>query len=71
MLKTSIDSVGRRHIPDYLLLTDRGPIVVDVKPRHRPDSPKVAFTLAWTRKVVESSGWRFGAADRHAITAGR
>jgi hypothetical protein len=59
MLKTSVDRVGRRHIPDYLLLTDTGPIVVDVKPRHRLDSPKVAFTLAWTRKVVESRGWRF------------
>jgi hypothetical protein len=59
MLKTSIGGAGRRHIPDYLLLTDLGPIVVDVKPRHRVDSPKVAFTLAWTRKVVESRGWRF------------
>jgi hypothetical protein len=59
MLKTSIGGAGRRHIPDYLLLTDLGPIVVDVKPRHRVDSPKVAFTLAWTRKVVEPCGWRF------------
>jgi hypothetical protein len=59
MLKTSIERVGRRHIPDYLLLTDTGPVVVDVKPRHRLDSPKVARTLAWTREVVESRGWRF------------
>jgi hypothetical protein len=59
MLKTSISGAGRRHVPDYQLLTDLGPIVVDVKPRHRVDSPKVAFTLAWTRKVVESRGWRF------------
>lgn len=59
MLKVSIDRVGRRHIPDYLLLTDTGPMVVDVKPRQLLDTPKVAFTLAWTRKMVESRGWRF------------
>ena len=69
MLKTPIDHAGRRHIPDYLLLTDTGPIVIDVKPRHRSDSPKVAFTLAWTRTVVESAGGgsRSGAGHRRFL----
>lgn len=35
LLKADIDGKVRKHIPDYLLLTDAGPLVVDVKPRHR------------------------------------
>lgn len=59
MLKAVVEGRLRRHIPDYLLLTDDGPVVVDVKPRHRLERPKVAFTFAWTRAVVASRGWRY------------
>ena len=48
----------KRHVPDYLLSTDTRPVVVDVKPRDQLTKPKVARTLAWTRTVIESQGWR-------------
>ncbi|MFG2431984.1 TnsA-like heteromeric transposase endonuclease subunit [Streptomyces sp. NPDC048590] len=41
LLKAVVEGRLRRHIPDYLLLTDDGPVVVDVKPRHRLERPKV------------------------------
>ncbi|MEU7060870.1 TnsA-like heteromeric transposase endonuclease subunit [Streptomyces sp. NPDC046197] len=50
LLKAVVEGRLRRHTPDYLLLTDDGPVVVDVKPRHRLERPKVAFTCAWTRR---------------------
>ncbi|MBB6416637.1 TnsA-like heteromeric transposase endonuclease subunit [Streptomyces sp. AK010] len=59
LLKAVVEGRQRRHIPDYLLLTDDGPVVVDVKPRHRLERPKVAFTFAWTRAAVASRGWRY------------
>jgi hypothetical protein len=48
LLKAVVDGQLRRHVPDYLLLTDAGPVVVDVKPQHRLAKPEVAATLAWT-----------------------
>ncbi|PJM98968.1 transposase [Streptomyces sp. CB01201] len=57
LFKADIDGKVRKHIPDYLLLTDDGPVVVDVKPRHRLQKPEVAFTFAWTREAVTSRGW--------------
>jgi hypothetical protein len=46
-------------VPDYLLMTDAGPVVVDVKPQHRLDRPEVVATFGWTREVVSGRGWRF------------
>lgn len=59
LLQTVLEGKVRRHIPDYLLLTGQAPVVVDVKPRHRLSKPAVAFTFDWTRKVVESRGWKY------------
>lgn len=59
LLRAEVGGVTRRHVPDYLLLTDAGPVVVDVKPAHRLDRSEVAATLAWTRTAVEGRGWRF------------
>jgi hypothetical protein len=59
LLRAEVDGVTRRHVPDYLLMTDAGPVVVDVKPRHRLDRPEVAATFGWTREVVGGRGWRF------------
>ncbi|MCY0947842.1 TnsA-like heteromeric transposase endonuclease subunit [Streptomyces antarcticus] len=59
LLRADVDGVLRRHIPDYLLATAVGPLVVDVKPRHRAVKPEHAFTFAWTREAVESRGWRY------------
>jgi len=46
-------------VPDFLLLTEEGPIVVDVKPQHLVTDEKVAATLAWTSLVVQARGWRY------------
>lgn len=59
LLKAEVGRVVRRHIPDYLLAADAGPLVVDVKPRHRATRQENVFTFAWTRQAVESRGWRY------------
>ncbi len=43
-------------MPDFLLTTDAGPVVVDVKPVAHP---KVALALTWARELVEARGWGF------------
>ncbi|WP_371632182.1 TnsA-like heteromeric transposase endonuclease subunit [Streptomyces sp. NBC_01259] len=48
-----------KHIPDYLLITGEGPVVVDVMPFRRLSRPEVAFTFEWTRRAVECRGWRY------------
>lgn len=59
LLKAGLGGEVRRHIPDYLLLTDDGPVVVDVKPRRRLEKPEISITFAWTREAVTSRGWRY------------
>ncbi|MFD7845223.1 TnsA-like heteromeric transposase endonuclease subunit [Nocardia sp. NPDC059764] len=59
LLRSEVDGQLRRHVPDYLLLTEQGPIVVDVKPASCLTVPKVGFTFEWTRRLVESRGWRY------------
>ncbi|MFJ4636369.1 TnsA-like heteromeric transposase endonuclease subunit [Streptomyces hygroscopicus] len=59
LLTAVVGGEVRKHIPDYFLITEHGPVVVDVKPRRRLSAPVVAFTFAWTRQAVESRGWRY------------
>jgi TnsA endonuclease N terminal len=59
LLKAQITGQVRRHIPDFLLVTDAGPVVVDVKPAQYLGKKKIAFTLAWCRAVVEDRGWEY------------
>lgn len=59
LLKAVVDGQVRTHVPDYFLITDSGPVVVDVKPRQRLPRPVVSFTFAWTRRAVELRGWRY------------
>ncbi len=49
----------RRHVPDYLLRTDSGPVVVDVVRARRLMDPKIQALCAWTRQVVESRSWTY------------
>jgi hypothetical protein len=56
MMQTSIGGKIRRHIPDYLLLTDGGPVVVDVKPAELLDDPAVAETFRLDRDRVHRAG---------------
>lgn len=59
MLRTVLEGKVRKHIPDYLLLTDHGPVIVDVKPLRRLSRPEVEFTFNWSRQAVESRGWQY------------
>jgi hypothetical protein len=59
LLKTTVDRRVRRHVPDFLLIDEQGPVVVDVKPLAQLSNPKVSFTLDWTRTLVEGRGWRY------------
>ncbi|WP_078655755.1 TnsA-like heteromeric transposase endonuclease subunit [Streptomyces fulvoviolaceus] len=62
LITAEIDGTLRRHVPDFLILRDgMVPLVVDVKPRHLLTRPKIAFSLGWARKVMESCGWEFQA----------
>jgi hypothetical protein len=64
LLCALVDGQRRKHVPDYLLFSDDGPIVVDVKPRARLEQPRVSFTLSWTVEVVVTSrGWRYEVAS--------
>ncbi|SCD95827.1 TnsA endonuclease N terminal [Streptomyces sp. DvalAA-14] len=59
LMTARIDGTERKHIPDFLLMTTSGPLVVDVKPAKRLSRPEVAFTFAWSRQVIESRGWAY------------
>jgi len=59
LLTAQVAGSLRRHVPDFLLVTDSGPVVVDVKPQQHLGREKVAFTLAWCRAAVEGRGWAY------------
>ena len=59
LIRSKVQGVVRRHIPDYLLLTDADPVLVDVKPHELVSSTEVAETFEWVHNVIESLGWRF------------
>ena len=56
---SAVKGVVRRHVPDFLLITEAGPLVVDVKPKNKLAEATVADTLAWTRAAIESRGWSY------------
>src|SRR5215472_12190197 len=53
LLKSQVGGKIRKHVPDYFLFTDHGLVVIDVKPEHLLAKPTVAYTFAWTRRLVE------------------
>jgi hypothetical protein len=63
VMQTQLRGKTRRHIPDYLLLTDDGPVVVDVKPADLLEDPTVAETFEWVRAAVAALGWSFEVAS--------
>ena len=59
LLKAGMKAGVRRHVPDFLLVSDAGPTVVDVKPLRLLSKPEAGAALAWTRELVEGRGWRY------------
>lgn len=59
LIEADVDGKRRRHIPDYLLQTASGPVIVDVKPLRFTTVDKIEYTLAWTRQLIEDLGWDY------------
>lgn len=59
LLKAKVGGKIRKHIPDYFMATDHGPVVIDVKPAQLLDKQTVAYTFGWTRRLVEARGWQY------------
>lgn len=59
LMSAVVAGIKRRHVPDFLLLTDVGPVVVDVKRKAALDKPAVAGTLAWSAHLVAQKGWGY------------
>jgi hypothetical protein len=59
LLTALVNGRTRQHIPDFLLVTDLEPVVVDVKPARLLEREKVAFTLGWTARAVAERGWGY------------
>jgi hypothetical protein len=58
-LRAEVNGQLRQHIPDYLLNTDDGPVVVDVIRRERLTEDKIVLLSTWTRIILESLGWGY------------
>lgn len=59
-LRAHVGGKARRHTPDFLFVRGDGhATVVNVKPAHRVDDPKIADTFAWTRRAVQDHGWDY------------
>ncbi|MDR3658463.1 MAG: TnsA-like heteromeric transposase endonuclease subunit [Mycobacterium sp.] len=58
-LEAKVDGKTRRYTPDYLLLTSKDPVVVEVKPRNWLTRPKVIRRTTLARQLVEQRGWQY------------
>jgi hypothetical protein len=60
LLEAVVSGHVRRHVPDYLLRTHAGLVVVDVVRRQRlTENLKIQALCAWTREVIEALGWGY------------
>jgi hypothetical protein len=58
-IKAGIEGERLTRIPDYLVLGEEEPLVIDVTRKARMDKPKYARLFDLTRRVVESRGWKY------------
>jgi len=60
LLRATVDGRKRRHVPDFLLAhADHTVRIVNVKPAHRLNDPKVASALAWPTGLIADQGWGY------------
>jgi hypothetical protein len=50
-------------VPDYLVISDGGPVVIDVTRAEKLKDPKFTAMFDRTRRVVEARGWRYEIAN--------
>jgi hypothetical protein len=65
-LVANVEGTPLTRVPDFLAITDTGPLIVDVKRALELDDPDVAQILALTRRVVEDRGWAYELATEPA-----
>jgi TnsA-like endonuclease N terminal len=58
-LVAKVEGTRLTRTPDFLVITSRGPLIVDVKPELELQKPNVAQVLTLTRRVVEGRGWEY------------
>lgn len=58
-ITAEVDGKARRHVLDYMLDTDDGPVVVDVVRQERLSHPKIQLLCSWTRQILESVDWSY------------
>ena len=58
-LTAFVNGRRRSHIPDYLLNTDAGPVLVDVVRGERLENPKIQLLCDWTKQIAESLSWDY------------
>jgi hypothetical protein len=61
LLTARVNGRRRKHVPDYLLRTADGLVVVDVVRAERLENPNVQSLCSWTRQIVESLSWSYRA----------
>ena len=58
-LRTKVDGVLLTRIPDFLAITEAGPLIIDVKGVRALRDPDIQRKLALTRKAIEARGWAY------------
>jgi hypothetical protein len=58
-LRAKVAGERLRRVPDYLVCTDQGPLVIDVTRAKKMSDPEFRRRLDLTRQVIESRGWRY------------
>ena len=58
-IRSQLDGERLTRVPDYLVLTDAEPVVIDVTRKERLETPKFKLLFDRTRRFVESRGGRY------------
>ena len=58
-LKARVAGERLRRVPDYLVCTEQGPMVIDVTRAKKMEDPESHRMLDLSRQVMESRGWRY------------
>jgi hypothetical protein len=63
LLRAEVDGQTRRHIPDFLLETADGPVVIDVVRTTRLSNARIIQLLSWTEQLAVAQGWMYRVAS--------
>lgn len=63
LLQAEVGGQTRRHIPDFLLETADGPVVVDVVRTARLDHERIIRLCSWTEQLANAQAWTYRVAS--------